>query len=74
MPEKSLKEIGDNFLKNGNDYPYLMKCPQCGESYFALFDKMFIDHMRYCYWPCGDNREEAERASENILNLITEVL
>lgn len=74
MTKKSLKQIGNDFLENGNDYSYLMKCPRCGKEYFALFDKIFIDHMGYCYWPCGDNKEEAERASENVLNLISEVL
>ena len=57
-------------LNKGNKYPYLVKCPKCGEEYFALFDKAFIDHMGECYWPCGDSKPEAERAAENILSII----
>jgi len=74
MPKKSLKEIGDTFLKFGNKYPYLMKCPKCGEEYFALFDKIYIDHMGFCYWPCGNSEDPSELAGENVLNLIEEIM
>ena len=74
MPKKALKEIGDNFIKNGNQYPYLMKCPQCGQEYFALFDKLFIDHIGHCYWPCGDNKPEDELAATNVLALVQEIM
>lgn len=71
---KSLKEIGDHFIKNGNDYPYLMPCPKCGRKYFALFEKIFIDHKGECYWPCGNSREDIELAAKNVLALIGEIL
>lgn len=74
MSERTLQEIGNDFLEKGNHYPYKMKCPNCGQEYFALFDKIFIDYMGYCYWPCGGNNPNAERASENVLALISEVL
>lgn len=74
MTERSLKEIGDDFLKNGNHYPNSMKCPKCGETYFALFDKIFIDYMGYCYWPCAGNNPTADRAAENVLALVEEIL
>ena len=56
--------------KTAKDYEYLERCPQCGVDYFALFDKMFIDNMGFCYWPCGNSRPEVERAADNILELI----
>lgn len=61
LPEKIAK---------GNPYKYMKTCPQCGEKYFAFFDKCFIDVMGFCYWPCGDSRPEVETMAENILTII----
>lgn len=71
---RSIKEIGDQFIQEGNHYPYHMPCPKCGKKYFALFDKLFIDHIGECYWPCGDSRPEIELALENVLALVQEIL
>ena len=71
---RTIKEIGDQFIKEGNTYPYHLACPQCGDKFFALFDKLFIDHKGYCYWPCGNSTPEAELAGNNILALVEEIL
>ena len=74
MPKVALQHIRRKFLKEGNKYPYLVKCPGCRKEYFSLFDKMFIEHMGVCYWPCGKEKPEIEAAAENVLALIREIL